>query len=84
MPNIERLDSRRFTPEQLLLTTEEAAEILRISRTTIYSLMKVGELRPIHIGRACRISLAEIRRYVTSKDALLDFPSPPPGDSQSN
>jgi predicted DNA-binding transcriptional regulator AlpA len=34
----------------LWLTAEEAAEVLRVGRTTIYALMKAGELRPVHIG----------------------------------
>src|SRR3712207_3751334 len=48
----------------LLLTPEEAATVLRIGRTTIYGLMKAGELRPVHIGRSCRVPRAELERYV--------------------
>ena len=47
-----------------LLTPEEAAQVLRIGRTTIYALMKAGELRPVHIGRSCRLARAELERYV--------------------
>ncbi len=50
--------------EPLLLTPEEAAQVLRIGRTTIYTLMKAGDLRPVHIGRSCRLSRAELERYV--------------------
>src|SRR4051794_31462067 len=50
--------------DPLLLTPEEAAPLLRVGRTTIYALMKAGELRPIHIGRSCRLSRAELERYV--------------------
>jgi excisionase family DNA binding protein len=50
--------------DPLLLTPEEAAKVLRVGRTTIYALMKVDELRPVHIGRSCRISRAELERYV--------------------
>ncbi len=57
----------------LLLTPEEAATALRIGRTTVYALMKAGELRPVHIGRSCRLPRAELERYVrcleTSSDA---------------
>ena len=84
MPDLTRLDTRRFTPEQLLLTTSEAAEVLRVSRTTVYNLMKVGELRPVHIGRACRISLAEIRRYVASKDDATMTSSSPSDSGATN
>jgi excisionase family DNA binding protein len=53
----------------LLLTPEEAAEVLRVGRTTIYALMKAGDLRPVHIGRSCRISRAELERYVRRLEA---------------
>jgi excisionase family DNA binding protein len=57
----------------LLLTPEESATVLRIGRTTIYALMKAGNLRPVHIGRSCRFSRAELERYVDRLQAL-----PPP------
>ncbi|WP_374209416.1 helix-turn-helix domain-containing protein [Klenkia sp. PcliD-1-E] len=66
MPNLSR--------DQLLLTTEEAADVLRIGRTTVYALIKDGHLRPVHIGRSCRISRAELERYVRR----LDNPAPLP------
>ncbi len=50
--------------DPLLLTPEEAARLLRVGRTTVYALMKAGELRPVHIGRSCRLALAELERYV--------------------
>jgi excisionase family DNA binding protein len=50
--------------ESLLLTPEEAARLLRIGRTTVYALMKAGDLRPVHIGRSCRLPRAELERYV--------------------
>ena len=48
----------------LLMTPEEAATALRIGRTTMYALMKAGDLRPVHIGRSCRITRGELERYV--------------------
>ncbi len=59
----------------LLLTPEEAAQMLRVGRTTIYALMKAGELRPVHIGRSCRLSRTELERYV---DRLQAPPTQPP------
>ena len=50
------------TGDRLLLTPEEAAQVLRLGRTTIYALMKAGDLRRVHIGRSCRISRAELER----------------------
>ena len=60
--------------EPLLLTPEEAAALLRVGRTTVYGLMKAGELRPVHIGRSCRLSRAELERYVRH----LEVPDPVP------
>lgn len=58
--------------DPLLLTPEEAARVLRIGRTTLYALMKGGDLRPVHIGRSCRLSRGELERYVNRLE------SPPP------
>jgi excisionase family DNA binding protein len=64
--------------DRLLLTAEEAANVLRIGRTTVYALMKSGELRPVHIGRSCRISQAELDRYVRRLEASPPRPQPSP------
>src|SRR3954468_19299924 len=50
--------------ESLLMTPEEAARLLRVGRTTVYALMKAGDLQPVHIGRSCRLARAELERYV--------------------
>ncbi len=49
--------------------------MLRVGRTTIYALMKAGDLHGIHIGRSCRLSGAELERYVRHREA--PEPSPP-------
>jgi excisionase family DNA binding protein len=53
--------------------------VLRVGRTTIYALMKAGELRPVHIGRSCRLSRVEIERYVRR----LEAPEPAPPRSKT-
>ena len=55
--------------DPLLFTPEETAEVLRVGRTTIYALMKAGELHAVHIGRSCRLSRAELERYVRRLEA---------------
>jgi excisionase family DNA binding protein len=65
----------RLAGDALLLTPEEAAQLLRVGRTTIYALIKAGELRPVHIGRSCRLARAELERYV---DRLQAPPPTPP------
>ena len=52
--------------------------MLRIGRTTLYALMKAGDLRPVHIGRSCRLSRAELERYVRRLEAPApSAPAPP-------
>ena len=58
------------TKDQLLLTPEEAARALRIGRTTVYALMKIGELRAVYIGRSCRLPVVELERYVSRLETL--------------
>ncbi len=75
-------DPRRMravpTSDPLLLTPEEADEVLRVGRTTVYALIKAGALRPVHIGRSCRISRAELERYVRRLEAPRPLPPRPP------
>jgi len=63
----------------LLLTPEEAATVLRIGRTTVYALMRAGDLRPVHIGRSCRLPRVELERYVSGLQAPPQVRSPQPG-----
>jgi excisionase family DNA binding protein len=53
-----------LAPDQLLFTTTEAANILRLGKTTVYMLMRSGDITPVYIGRSCRISRGELERYV--------------------
>jgi excisionase family DNA binding protein len=64
-----------FTDEQLLLTTVQAARVLGVGRSTIYQLIKQGDLHPVHVARSCRISWAELERYVARLDASSDSES---------
>jgi len=51
------------TDDQLLYTPEGAAQKLAQGRTTIYELMRSGELRSVKIGRSRRIPAA-LEEYV--------------------
>jgi excisionase family DNA binding protein len=42
-------------PSQTLLTVEEAAQRLSIGRTTMYALLKDGQINSVRIGRLRRI-----------------------------
>jgi excisionase family DNA binding protein len=49
---------------RLLLTVNEAAEALGISRAMVYRLINAGELHTVKIGKARRISVEELQKYV--------------------
>ena len=51
-----------------MITVEGAAEILAVSKTTVYGLIAAGELRASKIGRAVRIRLVDLREFVDRKD----------------
>ncbi len=55
--------------ERLLLTAEEAAELLNVGRCKVYDLMRTGELESIKIGRLRRIPVDNIRRFA---DKLIE------------
>lgn len=48
---------------RVMLTAEQAAAALGIGRTTVYALIKSGELRSLLIGRLRRIPADEIQAY---------------------
>lgn len=50
--------------EKLLLTAEEAGEVLSIGRTAIYELMARGLLESVSIGRSRRIPARALSEFV--------------------
>ncbi len=48
----------------IYVTVREACEHLSIGRTTLYRLLRDGELKSSTLGRARRISLASIIDYL--------------------
>ncbi len=49
---------------QLLLTVEEAAERLRIGRTSMYRLVSTGEIETVTVGRLRRVPVECLDEYV--------------------
>jgi excisionase family DNA binding protein len=50
---------------QVLLTPEETAERLRISRTVLYELIRRNEIESIKLGRSRRIPVSAVEDFVT-------------------
>jgi excisionase family DNA binding protein len=61
----------RELPADHLLTVQEAADWLRVSRWSVYSLIHENQLRTIKIGRRRLVSLDALRECVAqlAKDA---------------
>jgi len=51
----------------LLLTVAQAAELLSVSRTTLYELLAGGSIESIHIGRSRRVPIDALRDFVESQ-----------------
>ncbi|GIV16019.1 MAG: hypothetical protein KatS3mg022_3416 [Armatimonadota bacterium] len=49
---------------KLLLKMTEAAEMLSVSRANFYRLVSDGRIRTVRLGRARRVPVDELRRFV--------------------
>lgn len=50
--------------EKLLLTPEEAAEVLSIGRSKLYQLLAAGDLHSVTIGSSRRVPVEALRVFV--------------------
>lgn len=50
--------------ERLLLSPDEAAAILCVSRATLYRILEFGQLRAVHVGRSRRIRRRDLEDFV--------------------
>ena len=54
-------DSKALAP---LLSINEVAAILGVSRTSVYTLIQAGELAPIRVGERARFDPIDVRAYL--------------------
>jgi excisionase family DNA binding protein len=59
--------TRALTPDALLTVPEAAAE-LRIGRTHLYKLIKLGQIRPVKLGARTLVPHREIQRFTAEQD----------------
>ncbi|MEU8631392.1 helix-turn-helix domain-containing protein [Amycolatopsis sp. NPDC048633] len=64
------MDTATHAGPRTLLTVEAAAEQLSIGRTTMYALIKAGEITTVRIGHLRRIPAAALAAYVDQLTAI--------------
>lgn len=52
-----------------LLTTNEAADVLRCCTKTITNLIARGQLKAVRLGKAVRVERAELERFIADGGA---------------
>lgn len=63
-----------LSPQSTTLTTQQAADLLGISRPTIKKLIQVGDLPATRVGNRHRLDLADVLAYdARRRDAQLDM-----------
>jgi excisionase family DNA binding protein len=60
-------DSRKASelpPESSLLTVTEVSQMMRVSKMTVYRLVRSGELPAVRIGKILRIPKAVVQSFL--------------------
>lgn len=50
--------------QNAILTSDEVAKILRISKSKVYRMMQVGEIPSVKFGRTSRIRLEDLQNFI--------------------
>lgn len=67
MPN-----EREATVEPLLYTPDQTGQVLGVARTTVYELMKSGDLEFVVLGSRRKVLVASVKAYVASLASGVD------------
>ena len=63
------MENQNEAPTQrLLLRVPEVAKALGLGRTKVYELIAAGELPVIRLGRAVRVSVRTLQKWVEERD----------------
>ena len=65
----------RLVDSDVLLTFQEAAELLRVSRATMYRLLASGDLVGHKVGRGWRFYKADLHQFVASQTGMRPRPA---------
>ncbi len=53
--------------EARFLTVNEVAQILRVSKMTVYRLINQGDLPAVRVGRGYRVREEDVHRYLDAR-----------------
>ncbi len=53
--------------EARLLTVNEVADLLRVSRMTVYRLIKTGDMPALRVGRSYRLREEDVHTYLRER-----------------
>lgn len=71
-----------------MLTVEDAAAWLEVSRTTMYALIKTGQVQSERIGRLRRVPLAALEVFITqqptTREPIPAAPAPATGSTPAS
>jgi excisionase family DNA binding protein len=61
-------ETTQDSTQPLLLTVSQAAKMLSLGRTKVYELIATEGLPVVHFGRAKRVSIASLQRWIDSRE----------------
>ncbi len=67
----------RFDEQDTLLTLQEAAEFLRVSKATMHRLLASGQLTGHKVGRAWRFYKKDLHAFVKASSEQVPDSQPP-------
>ena len=56
-----------------LLNSKDVAEVLRISSSKVYKLMRCGELPAVHIGKSIRVKPEDLKTFIAENTTIGGF-----------
>jgi excisionase family DNA binding protein len=59
--------AQRSFREARFVTVNEVAQLMRVSKMTVYRLIKQGDLPAVRIGRGYRLREEDVHRYLDSR-----------------
>ncbi|MHB8470000.1 MAG: helix-turn-helix domain-containing protein [Gaiellaceae bacterium] len=52
------------------LSIDESAQVLGVSRATLYRIIRAGDLRPTRVGARARFELQDLRDYIERRRSV--------------